>query len=221
MQRKPLLRTLASFAYRRTVDMTRTLAVEPCLQYQTYSSVGGHACRWDASASLGRQCTVKHEMGLFYDQLIGCAAATPGADCATFGSTLDVPAGISIDWCRSVEELSLCQEAGTCNPKGASINGVCDYDLDGLDEFAVAYLDNAPAVVTSGQCTGNTDATTDVTCTTPATAIANAGAGTTEEECCDTPPPPPPPPPNDSASHAKSSLPLLVLVGVAMVTAVA
>jgi hypothetical protein len=41
-----------------------------------------------------------------------------------------------------------------------------------------------PPVV--GQCTGNTDATTDVACTAPKTAIAGAGAGTTEDDCCET-----------------------------------
>ena len=42
--------------------------------------------------------------------------------------------------------------------------------------------------VVTGQCTGNTDSTTDVVCTPPA--IVSAGAGTDEAACCSTPEPP-------------------------------
>jgi hypothetical protein len=61
---------------------------------------------------------------------------------------------------------------------------LCTYPIRGW--AYVVGLPPPPPPPVVGQCTGNTDATTDVACTAPKTAIAGAGAGTTEDDCCET-----------------------------------
>ena len=160
-----------------------------CKQYETFDDENeGHACIWDPNGVPGRKCMVKREMSEIYTVLVQCTQET-SPDCAGAVEPAGAPPAL-------------------CRPTNATAGlPPCDLTDDDsvIDAWALPLLESAPNVAIAGQCTGNTDYTRDVVCTSPAVPIVGATTGTTEAECCETPDSgsttPPPPGPSDSSSR--------------------
>lgn len=134
-------------------------------------------CQMDASAEANPTSSYLQSVGTCKAEILDCLAddaCFAAVAAGTFDGPMDQNTGDAGYAGSTCESNALC-----------AAYVLCTYPIRGW--AYVLGLPPPPAPPGVGQCTGNADATTDVACTAPKTAIANAGAGTTEDDCCETP----------------------------------